>query len=264
MRSWNSPRRLFRPRMPARQRRRSARAAPRSNAAPRRIAPRHERSRGRINDVLRRLQALCRSSAASRKRPSAAPAAARSRVLPSRRWTSDAAGTEGDRGPDRTVKAMLCESSDQSGQPSRTPCQSISARRNTSLRVSPKILPRPHLHPSEAMRDQHLYEPMQVPVPVEQAPVEPADLVVLAIGVVVAVLRAAHFVAHQQHRRAERGQQHDDEVLHLAAAQRFRRPRPRLGPRPRNSRTGCCPTRRGCLRRSPRCAWRCRKPGRSA
>ena len=35
-----------------------------------------------------------------------------------------------------------------------------------------------------------------------QVPVEPADLIVLTVGVVVAVLAAAHFVAAKQHRHA--------------------------------------------------------------
>ena len=52
-------------------------------------------------------------------------------------------------------------------------------------------------------------------------PVEPADLVVLAIGVVVAALRAPDLVAHQQHRRPEREQGQGQEVLDLAVAQRL-------------------------------------------
>ena len=51
-------------------------------------------------------------------------------------------------------------------------------------------------------------------------PVEPRDLVVLAVGVVVAVLRAADLVAAEQHRHALRQQQRRQEVAHLAVAQR--------------------------------------------
>ena len=53
----------------------------------------------------------------------------------------------------------------------------------------------------------------------EERPVEPADLVVLAVGIVVAALRPPDLVAHQQHRRAQRQQRDGQEVLHLAMAQ---------------------------------------------
>src|SRR5688500_2004755 len=54
-------------------------------------------------------------------------------------------------------------------------------------------------------------------------PVDPADLVVLAVGIVVAVLRARELVAGQQHRRALRQEQRGEHVLHLALAQRANR-----------------------------------------
>ena len=60
-------------------------------------------------------------------------------------------------------------------------------------------------------------------VPVEQAPVQPADLVVLAVGIVVALLAAPHLVAHQQHRRAQRQHGDGQQVAHLALAQRQHR-----------------------------------------
>src|SRR5688572_24060883 len=50
-------------------------------------------------------------------------------------------------------------------------------------------------------------------------PVDPGDLVILAVGVVVALLRAAELVACEQHRRALREQQRAEHVLHLALAQ---------------------------------------------
>ena len=52
-------------------------------------------------------------------------------------------------------------------------------------------------------------------------PVDPADLVVLAVGVVVAVLRAPDFVAGQDHRHAAREHQDGDEVPDLPVAQGF-------------------------------------------
>src|SRR5262249_8678175 len=51
------------------------------------------------------------------------------------------------------------------------------------------------------------------------APIEPADLVVLAIGVVVAVLGAQKFVASQYHRRAGGEEQVTDEVPRKAMAE---------------------------------------------
>src|SRR5437764_9335094 len=51
-------------------------------------------------------------------------------------------------------------------------------------------------------------------------PADPADLVILAIGVVVAVLRVANFVASQQQRRALCEQQAGELVLAELAAQR--------------------------------------------
>ena len=103
-------------------------------------------------------------------------------------------------GVERMVQAMLWESSAQSGLPSRTPCQSISARRSSSLRLSPRLSALPAAHHPAAIADQCPHEPVEVPVPIEEAPVEPAHIVVLAIGIVVATLGAAHFVAHLQHR----------------------------------------------------------------
>jgi hypothetical protein len=52
-----------------------------------------------------------------------------------------------------------------------------------------------------------------------EAPVEPAELVVLAVGVVVAALRAAHLVAHEQHRHALREKQRREQVALLPLAE---------------------------------------------
>src|SRR5581483_10010793 len=51
-----------------------------------------------------------------------------------------------------------------------------------------------------------------------QAPVEPRKLVVLAVGVVVALLRAAHLVAAEQHRYALGKEERRQEVALLAGA----------------------------------------------
>ena len=88
-------------------------------------------------------------------------------------------------------------------------------------------------------------------------PVEPGDVAVLAIGVVVAVLGAAELVAGEQHRRALREQQRRQHVALLPLAQRDDRrvvgralgaaiPGAVVG-----TAVACCP------RRWPRCACRC-------
>ena len=88
-------------------------------------------------------------------------------------------------------------------------------------------------------------------------PVVPGDLVVLAVGVVVAVLGAADLVAAEEHGHALRQEQRGQEVALLAAAQRDDVARRRSGPRRRSSTSGCRRCRRGCPRRWPRCACRC-------
>ena len=50
-------------------------------------------------------------------------------------------------------------------------------------------------------------------------PVEPADFVVLSIGVVVAALRTLAFVARKHHRRSLREQKRREEIAHLPVAQ---------------------------------------------
>src|SRR6185312_4808146 len=51
-------------------------------------------------------------------------------------------------------------------------------------------------------------------------PIGPGQLVVLAIGVIVAALRAADLVAGEEHRHAQRQEQRGDEVALLLVAQR--------------------------------------------
>src|SRR6516165_8786342 len=54
-----------------------------------------------------------------------------------------------------------------------------------------------------------------------QRPVEPANLVVLAIGIVVATLGATDFVAHDEHRNSQRKQSDGQEILDLSVSQVF-------------------------------------------
>src|SRR5208283_455964 len=67
--------------------------------------------------------------------------------------------------------------------------------------------------------DHATSEAENFPVLFEAAPVMPARFVVLAVGVIVAALRAAKFVAAEQHRHAARDQQGQKEVLDLAFPQ---------------------------------------------
>src|SRR5690606_4230761 len=60
----------------------------------------------------------------------------------------------------------------------------------------------------------------QVPVAPTELPVHPADLVVLAVGVVVAPLRAPHLVAGAEHRHALREKEGGEEVPLLFLALR--------------------------------------------
>ena len=71
-----------------------------------------------------------------------------------------------------------------------------------------------------AERDGLPDEVEQLAVALEQIPVHPRDLVVLAVGVVVALLGAAEFVAAQQHRHALRKEQRGHQVLLAAQAPR--------------------------------------------
>src|SRR5205085_8044534 len=59
----------------------------------------------------------------------------------------------------------------------------------------------------------------EVPLFGGEIPVRPADLVVLAVGVVVATLRPTELVAAAQHRHADRQQQRRDQVAALALPQ---------------------------------------------
>src|SRR5262252_6766803 len=62
-------------------------------------------------------------------------------------------------------------------------------------------------------------EAVDVGVLLYQGPVKPTGLVVLAVGVVVAVLGTPHFIAHEYHGHPQRQQSDRQEVLHLPIAQ---------------------------------------------
>src|SRR5215469_415811 len=71
-----------------------------------------------------------------------------------------------------------------------------------------------------AQRRQLLHKPPQRRAFILGAPIDPADLVVLAIGVIVALLRPTKLVAGEQHWCSLRQQQGGEEIPHLASPQR--------------------------------------------
>ena len=60
---------------------------------------------------------------------------------------------------------------------------------------------------------------MHIRVLYEQRPIEPIRFVVLTVSVVVAVLRAPDFIAHQEHGKPKREQRDGHEILHLAVSE---------------------------------------------
>src|SRR5690349_16327845 len=64
--------------------------------------------------------------------------------------------------------------------------------------------------------DEQPDEPMYVGMSGEKRPIEPTDLAILTIGVVITVLRAAHLISHDDHRNAQRKHRYGQKVLHLA------------------------------------------------
>ncbi len=71
----------------------------------------------------------------------------------------------------------------------------------------------------QAPGHEQLHEAMQVGVLLEQRPIGPAHLIILAVGIVVATLGAADFVAHHKHRHPQRQECDREKVLHLSIAQ---------------------------------------------
>ncbi len=70
-----------------------------------------------------------------------------------------------------------------------------------------------------ACRHESTRELEQVCVSLDERPVEPGRLVVVAVGVVVATLGPAHLVAHEQHGHAHGEERDGQEVADLARAQ---------------------------------------------
>src|SRR5438552_18054863 len=70
-------------------------------------------------------------------------------------------------------------------------------------------------------RDHVFEEPEQPLILLHQFPIEPADLVILAISVVVSLLRPPGFISAHEHRNAPREEQNRRKVLDLPLAQRL-------------------------------------------
>ena len=73
--------------------------------------------------------------------------------------------------------------------------------------------------PQRSPRGQQAHEAVDVGVLLQERPVEPGGRVVVAVGVVVALLRAPDLVPHQDHGHAQRHQRESQVILHLAVAQ---------------------------------------------
>ena len=75
--------------------------------------------------------------------------------------------------------------------------------------------------PQRSPRGQKAHETMDIGVLLQERPVEPGGGVVVAVGVVVALLRAPDLIPHQDHRDSQRHQGESQAILHLAITQPF-------------------------------------------
>ena len=82
---------------------------------------------------------------------------------------------------------------------------------------------RPRHHDITALpkSDECFDESVDIAISLQQTPVEPADIGVLAVSVIVASLGSAHLIAHEKHRRAGGQKLQCEEVLDLTIAQRL-------------------------------------------
>ena len=73
----------------------------------------------------------------------------------------------------------------------------------------------------EAGRDEVFDKPMQVGVSRKEVPVEPTDLAVMAVGIIIASLSSPDLITHQDHRHPW-GQKGDaQKILHLPVPELF-------------------------------------------
>src|SRR5690242_1825146 len=66
---------------------------------------------------------------------------------------------------------------------------------------------------SSAKRNHSSSESMDILVLIKQSPIKPADLVVLAVGIVVASLASTELIATKQHRNPARDEECHQEIL---------------------------------------------------
>src|SRR2546422_1913827 len=85
--------------------------------------------------------------------------------------------------------------------------------------VQTEALPLGLLVSQQPLCAEECHEPMHIGMLRHQRPVKPTGLVVLAISVVVTLLGAPYFVAHQNHRQTQREYRHGQKVLHLPVSQ---------------------------------------------
>src|SRR2546430_6748870 len=85
--------------------------------------------------------------------------------------------------------------------------------------VQTEALPLGLLVSQQPLCAEQCHEPMHIGMLRHQRPVKPTGLVVLAISVVVTLLGAPYFVAHQNHRQTQREYRHGQKVLHLPVSQ---------------------------------------------
>src|SRR5262245_61634707 len=64
-----------------------------------------------------------------------------------------------------------------------------------------------------------LKKTMNIGVLIYKAPIEPADFIVLSVGIIVSFLSPKHFVTHEKHRCPDCYKQNTDEVLSLPISQ---------------------------------------------
>src|SRR5262245_61440053 len=81
------------------------------------------------------------------------------------------------------------------------------------------IIPCLYRASQSALGVQQRNEPMQIGMDIDERPIEPARLIVLDIGVIVATLASPDFVAHEDHRHADGKNSDGKKILHLPNAQ---------------------------------------------
>src|SRR5579863_4702668 len=64
---------------------------------------------------------------------------------------------------------------------------------------------------------------MHICVLIDEGPIKPIGVVILAVGVIVAVLRSPYFISHENHGQTQRKHGDREEVFYLPIPQRLNR-----------------------------------------